>query len=806
MSFPRWILFPTLILSLAASALAAEPADLPVIRVGMPQDLRPLSFHDPEHGLTGFTPELLRAAEKLGKFRVEMVCDWWKHNTAAFKAGRLDAMAYFSGADSDRHSYYFSATAAKLNDVAYTHVSNPPVTSTSQFKGKRIGVIAGTISHTMAERNPAWQATVIAFYGLDELLAATASGDCDIALLNTAASSAIQAKLNLQKSIVPEIEHELYFALHRGDLKNLLLINEALAELKRNGTYDRLHGKWIAPIQAHPLRWVDLRPYAPATVVVVIVIAGLITWLSSLNRNLRRRATVLQESEERYRALFRNNALSMWLFEPATLRIVAVNAAAIRSFGYDREEFLGMALSSLCTDDERDLFRRQQPVTDTETVGFKEWVFHRKDGTTCPVELLTQAITYEGKNLRQAIAIDVSEKRRWQDRALRAQRLEALGTLASGIAHDLNNMLAPIMFAAPLLRANLRQPELIRHVNTIEQSADRGAALVRQILGFSHGGANSRSLVQLKHVVREVITVVSATLPKHIKIAYNINPEAWPVNANPTQIHQVILNLCINARDAMPNGGRLSLAVTNREVAAPDPTVPGLGPGRWLQITVADDGVGIPPEVLPRIWESFFTTKSGGKGSGLGLPIVRSVVSDHGGVVSVQSAVGHGSTFSVWLPADHTASAGAAEEHTTQVVAAGHQEAILIVEDNPAMREVMVDVIKSAGYHAISCADGIEAIAQYNAHRAAVALVISDLDMPNMNGLVLFSTLKQLDPRLPLVLLSGAAGLGQDNDAFNEARELADATATKPISPEKLLAIVARLLRVPAGAESGAHA
>ncbi len=246
----------------------------------------------------------------------------------------------------------------------------------------------------------------------------------------------------------------------------------------------------------------DLRPYAPAAVVVALIIVGLFIWLSRLNRNLRHQAAALRESEERYRALFRDNALPMWLFEPGTLRIVAVNAAAIREFGYDREKLQGMTLPELCTDDERDLFRRQQSTGDTATVGFKEWTLRRKDGTPCPVELLTQAITYEGKNLRQAIAIDVTEKHHWQDQALRAQRLEALGTLASGIAHDLNNMLAPIMFAAPLLRANLRQPELIRHVNTIEQSADRGAALVRQILGFSHGGANGRSLVQLKHVVR----------------------------------------------------------------------------------------------------------------------------------------------------------------------------------------------------------------------------------------------------------------------------------------------------------------
>lgn len=806
MSFPRWILFPTLILVLAVGAAATEPADLPVIRVGMPRDGRPMSYLDPERGLIGFTPDLLRAAEKLGKFRVEMVGDWWGANTKAFAAGRLDAIAFLTRDDSGRNAYHFSAQAATLYGVTYTLAEDPPVTATSQFKGKRLGVITGTVSHTTAENNPAWQATIVQFRDIDELLAATARRDCDIALLNTAVSSTIESKLALQKNIVPQIEHQLHFALHRGDVKNLLLLNEALAELKRNGTYDRLHVKWIAPIQAHPIRWVDVKPYVPAAAGIVLVVTPLIVWLSRLNRNLRRQAAALRESEERYRALFRDNALPMWLFEPGTLRIVDVNAAAIREFGYDREKLQGMTLPELCTDDERDLLRRRQSTGDTAAVGFKEWTLRRKDGTPCPVELLTQAITYEGKDLRQAIAIDVTEKHQWQDQALRAQRLEALGTLASGIAHDLNNMLAPIMLAAPLLRANLKQPELIRHVNTIEQSAERGGTLVRQILGFSHGGVTSRTLVQLKHVIREVITVVSATLPKNIKVAYNINPEAWPVNANPTQIHQVLLNLCINARDAMPNGGRLSLTVANREVTAPDPAIPSLAPGRWLQITVADDGTGIAPDVLHRIWDSFFTTKAEGKGTGLGLTIVRSIVSDHGGVVSVQSAVGQGSTFSVWLPADHTASAGAAEERTTQVVAAGRQEAILIVEDNPAMREVMTDVIKSAGYHAVSCADGIEAIAQYNAHRAAVALVISDLDMPNMNGLVLFSTLKQLDPRLPLVLLSGAAEQGRDNDAFYEARELADVTAAKPIGPEKLIAIVARLLRVPADAEGGASA
>ena len=254
---------------------------------------------------------------------------------------------------------------------------------------------------------------------------------------------------------------------------------------------------------------------------------------------------------------------------------------------------------------------------------------------------------------RLTIATDITEKKRLEEQVLRAQRVETLGMLAAGIAHDLNNVLTPVDMVASMLRLRVTDPEDLQMLDILENSAKRGTGLVRQILGFARGAAGGVQLTQITHLLRDVVEIVRASFPKSIVCVQEVGKDLPPIQANPTQVHQVLLNLAVNARDAMlPRGGTLTLGAETRvldEAAAAG--IEGARPGEFLVLRVADTGSGMSPEVLARMWEPFFTTKGEGKGTGLGLSTVRGIAAAHGGFVTVESRVGAGTTFRVFLPA-----------------------------------------------------------------------------------------------------------------------------------------------------------
>jgi two-component system cell cycle sensor histidine kinase/response regulator CckA len=258
-----------------------------------------------------------------------------------------------------------------------------------------------------------------------------------------------------------------------------------------------------------------------------------------------------------------------------------------------------------------------------------EFRLHNKNGKAVVMDLSVTLIRDDAGSpkARLSIGTDVTEKKKLEEQFLRVQRLESIGMLASGIAHDLNNVLAPIFLAAPMLRERATDPADIRMITTLEKSAERGAGLVRQILSFAHGVGGANQLVQVKHLLRDTASVITETFPKNIRLEDRIPGSLWPIMANPSQIHQIALNLCVNARDAMPDGGKLSLFAENcllDDIAAQ--AIAGATPGPWVVLHVEDTGTGIPSDVLEHIWEPFFTTKEVGKGTGLGLSTVRGIV------------------------------------------------------------------------------------------------------------------------------------------------------------------------------------
>ena len=392
---------------------------------------------------------------------------------------------------------------------------------------------------------------------------------------------------------------------------------------------------------------------------------------------------------------------------------------------------------------------------------------------------------------RLYIGTDVTAKKSLEEQFLRVQRLESIGMLASGIAHDLNNVLAPIFLAAPMLREHVTSPVDLSMIATLEKSAERGAGLVRQILTFAHGVGGNHQILQVKHLLKDTAAVISQTFPKNIRLEEGPTASLWPILGNATQIHQVLLNLCVNARDAMPAGGKLVVKAENcllDDVSAK--AIPGGSPGAWVVLHVEDNGSGITPEALERIWEPFYTTKAAGKGTGLGLSTARGIVENHKGFIELKTRPGRGSTFRVFLPAASIGSKEGAGDAPDKLAARGNGELILIVDDEAQIRDITAAILSHHGYRVIIAADGTEAVALFAPRGEEISILITDLSMPNLDGASLANVVRRLNPKVKILAMSGLASGGLNT----EAARFAGAFLVKPFKADALLRTVNKLL------------
>jgi PAS domain S-box-containing protein len=391
------------------------------------------------------------------------------------------------------------------------------------------------------------------------------------------------------------------------------------------------------------------------------------------------------------------------------------------------------------------------------------------------------------------VSTDITNKKQLEAQFLRAQRLESLGTLASGIAHDFNNILTPILAASQLLP--IRLPNLDERnrqlIEMMENSSKRGADLVKQILAFASGVEGKRDSLQVNHLVSEVLQFVKQTFPKTIEIDRDVPAtDLWIVSADATQLHQVLMNLCVNARDAMPDGGILTIAAKNQFIEPTDPQIDlEAHPGAYVTLSVTDTGTGILPELLDRIFDPFFTTKDVGKGTGLGLSTVLGIVKNHGGFVKVESEVGGGTQFKVYLPAVFSE---IAPPLATPKILTGQRELILIVDDEPWIQEVARMILEDHNYQTLAVSSGAEAIDLYAKHQPEIQVVLIDMMMPLMDGLTAVRELKRLNSDVKTIVSSGLV-------SSERAAQLTDigvrAFLAKPYTATELLDTLQQVLR-----------
>ncbi|HEV2327443.1 MAG TPA: PAS domain-containing protein [Verrucomicrobiae bacterium] len=449
------------------------------------------------------------------------------------------------------------------------------------------------------------------------------------------------------------------------------------------------------------------------------------------------------------------------------------NKSAERIYGWTAEEAIGQKVRRLLYKDISNGAKYEQAWKAVLEEGdwHGEFTVQTKSGQEM-IEETRWTLVRDPQGIPQSIltiSADITEKKKLETQLFRSQRMKSLGTLAGGIAHDLNNVLTPLLISIQLLREKITDADGGKMLDSLEANALRGAGLVKQVLAFGRGVEGERVSVNPRDVAREIIQIILETFPKSLEHEFHSPANLWTITGDPTQLHQVLLNLCINARDAMPAGGKLSIQMENvvfDEISAR--TNLEARPGPYVCIKVADTGAGIPKEIRDRIFDPFFTTKEPGKGTGLGLSTTLAIVKSHGGFIQCYSEVGRGSTFMIYLPANTAPVATENPAVETLELPRGHDELVLVVDDEEPIREMAQRTLERYGYRVLLAAQGAEAVSLYKPRQNEIDVVVTDMIMPVMDGFETIRALKTVNPDVRIIGSSGLAsrnGLAKAKDA-----------------------------------------
>jgi len=506
--------------------------------------------------------------------------------------------------------------------------------------------------------------------------------------------------------------------------------------------------------------------------------------------------TTRRESEERIRqqASLLERTRDAILVCDLNYRIIYWNEGAERTYGWTSDEILGRnlcdvicrgncasmheAAEALALKDEWQKELPNYTKDNREITVVSRWTLVRDDAARPDYYLILNS--------------DITELKQAEEHLFRAQRMESIGTLAGGMAHDLNNILSPILMAVEMLETDesLKQagePWL----SIIKENTERGADLVRQVLTFARGVKGDRISVQLKHLVKDLVKILKETFPKQVSVEYRIDTDLPTVSGDPTLLHQVFMNLAVNARDAMPSGGSLMFEVKDVTVGEEHSHLNiDAAPGRYVSVSVEDTGSGMSKEVVGRIFDPFFTTKETGKGTGLGLSTSVSIVRSHGGFINVYSEPGRGSRFSVYLPAEESET----QERSSSVATdypAGLGELVLVADDEDRILSVTKATLEKFGYRVVTAPNGADAVRIFGEHAGRIDVVLTDMAMPVMDGETAIKEIRKLDPAARVI---AASGLASDIDSPESGLEI-DAFLSKPFSAETLLQTLAAVLK-----------
>ncbi len=876
--------FPLLLL-----CVLTAPAAAPVLRIGVERNSAPLSFRDAKDQPTGFSAELIQEMTKHGDFQAKVVSNYWATILRDFQAGKLDALANVNITDERRATMDFSISHAYLHGIVYLRRDHAPIVKTADFIGLKLAVLEGSVTFYTAQEHQGWGATIRGFDSVPAMLVAVEKGECDAALLMLPLAKEVDDH-GLRSQFLDDIIYQFYFAVHKGDTETLARLNEALATVRHNGQFDRLWSKWIGPIEPHPIRLADLRPYLLPMMLALIAVAALFVWQRRVLARVSAQARALQESEARFRSTFDNAGTGMALVSTAG-QLLQTNAIFQKMMGYSAAECAELTFMDIThpEDLEKDVMLYREVLAGKRDTYQVEKRYIQKNGgliwghlTVSPVKgpdgkmqyavgmveditehkriedalhltqerlqaildhspamiyvknlegryLLTNRLFNEkyqhggasmiGMMIRDLVPPAVAELRESHDRLVvekgapitmeerseengviktylavkfplrdahgkiyaiggvdtditeyqllqtqfvQAQKMDAFGQLAGGIAHDFNNILAVFMIQLSLLAADTSLPAAtVEKLRGLEDITQKAARLTRQLLMFSRREATDMQPMDLNQALIDVFKMLGRILGEHIDLRVRNRGLPMWINADAGMIEQVVMNLAVNARDAMPNGGQLTVD-TELAIFDASSATDNRRPGRFVCLTVADTGHGMDATTLKRIFEPFFTTKEVGKGTGLGLATVYGIVKQHGGWVEVESAVGKGSVFRVYLPAVERPVGSASGFDVPE--ARGGRERIMIVEDDDAVREISTMCLEQVGYNVVAVPNAIEGLKQWQEQGQRFDMLITDMVMPGgMSGLKLATMLKEMKSALKVIIISGYSPEASDS-------------------------------------------
>jgi len=769
----------SLVLPWAAPVHAAS-----VVRVGIFQS-PPLNFVDEEGRPQGLFVDILGEIARQEGWRLRYVPGSWAECLQRLRQGSIDVLLSIAYTPRRARRYDFNRHTV-ISTWGQVYVRRGlDIQTVLDLAGKTVAVLKGDIYNQDLRRLVREFEVTCRFREVDryeQVFALVQRGEADVGAAERLFGDRMQARYSLRETPIVFSNHQLRFGFPKGTRRELIAaVDRVLGRMKaqEGSPYYQALDRWLV-VRPHPrlpewLYWV----------LVTLVGLGLLSFLVSavLRRQVRRKTAELaaknqelaeglerlaraeadlRASRERYRTLVDNLPYGLFIADCTTARLLFVNPRFCQLFGYDPQEILELTLWDLALPSEHEHLRallRRYAAGEEASTTFR-CTGRRKDGSTVRCEVNVSSVPYQGQKGLQGVTREVTAEEMLERQLVQAQKMEAVGTLASGVAHEFNNILMAIRGYAQLLATALGEdPRLRGYLDKIEHSARRAADLTSTMLSFSRLESGEKRPVDLTTVVKGVVGLLKRTLPPHIELVLEPPPKLPPVLGNPNHLEQVLLNLAVNARDAMPEGGRITVRLRWQKVDAPfRARNPWARAGSYCVIEVSDTGSGMPPEVLSRIFEPFFTTKEPGRGTGLGLAVAYRIVENHQGVILAESSPGQGSTFYMYLPAMEQAELPLAVAPGERPLPQGQGRWILVVDDEPPVREISREALESVGYLVSEAAHGQEALDLY---RRALRvgrpfdLVILDLGMPVMDGRECLHRILEIDPQARVVVTTG---------------------------------------------------
>lgn len=741
--------------------------------VGGEVDYPPYCFLDKNGKPAGFQVDLVCSIAQVMGMDIEIKLTTWAEAREGLETGAIDIISGMFYSDERAKIYDFSPPFTIVSSVIFARTDSPLVKEIDELRGKKIVVMRGEAMHDFATKNKLTEKLLLAETP-DAVLKDLASGKCDYALGAQMPGLYWIKELGLSNIIImgkPLQPFEDCFSVRKGNTLLLSRFTEGLSILKQTGEYQKLYEKWFGVLEARGLTWAEAVKYSAAVLVPLIFLLSMaFIWSWMLNRTVAQRTKELEESRHQLRTLSDNlpdGYVYQIIMDGDSRSFTYISAGVEQMHGISVKDVMNdpKILYDQILEEDRCLIAEREELTQKSMSRFYVEVrYCRPSGevrwmliTSSPRKLPDHRIAADG------LAVDITEriqaekeKGKMQAQLTQAQKMESVGRLAGGVAHDFNNMLGVILGHTEMLLEYVKPGEpSYDDLEEIRKAANRSADLTRQLLAFARKQTVSPQVLDLNKTVDSMLKMLQRLIGEDIDLEWIPSRETWLVNIDPTQIDQILVNLCVNARDAIVNVGKLTIETG---IATFDESYcnlhQGFTPGEYMLLAVSDNGCGMDAETQANIFEPFFTTKELGKGTGLGLATVYGIVKQNKGFLNIYSESGQGTTFKIYLPRHIGKSELAVEKGPSVPAVLGH-ETILLVEDEPSILKMTIMMLEKLGFRVLAASTPGEAFDLARTFGSEIHLLMTDVVMPEMNGRDLARNILLLYPNLKCLFMSG---------------------------------------------------